>query len=211
MYLNDVIGDCVPAAAGHMVEQWTTYAGLPVIPTDADILKVYEDIGGYVPDDPSNPQTNASDNGATMLDMLNYWRKTGVAGHKILAYVQVNPKNADEVRTAIYLFGNLFTGIQLPTSVQGFERWIVPDGGMASPVGVPGSWGGHCIPIVADSPRSRTCVTWGGLLKMSPNFMLDYVDEAFAVLSLQWIEKNGLSPSHFNLAQLEADLKIVTA
>jgi hypothetical protein len=146
-----------------------------------------------------------------MLDALNYWRTTGIAGHKILAFVSVNPLNADEVREAVYLFGNVFTGIQLPTSVQGFNSWTVPDGGTASQNGQPGSWGGHCIPMVAVSPKSRTVVTWGGTLKMSPNFETDYVDEMYAVLSLDWIEKNGLSPSQFNLAQLEADLKIVTA
>jgi hypothetical protein len=56
MYYNDVLGDCVPAAMGHTIEQWTRYAGNPILPTQAQILKAYEDIGGYVPDDPSNPQ-----------------------------------------------------------------------------------------------------------------------------------------------------------
>ena len=32
MLLNDELGDCVPAAAGHMVEQWTYYAGKGIIP-----------------------------------------------------------------------------------------------------------------------------------------------------------------------------------
>lgn len=211
MYYNDVLGDCVPAAMCHSIQQWTRYAGNPIIPTEANALKAYEDIGGYVPDDPTNPQSNATDNGCNMLDALNYWRQTGIAGHKIIAFVSVNPKNADEVREAVYLFGNVFTGIQLPTSVQGFNSWTVPDGGTASQNGTPGSWGGHCIPMVAVSPKSRTVVTWGGTLKMSPKFQIDYVDEMWAAVSLDWIEKNGLSPGQFNLAQLEADLKIVTA
>ncbi len=76
---------------------------------------------------------------------------------------------------------------------------------------MPGGWGGHCIPIVAMSPKSRTVVTWGGLLKMSANFELDYVDEMYAVLSVDWIEKTGLSPSGFDLAQLQQDLQSVTS
>ena len=115
------------------------------------------------------------------------------------------------MREAVYLFGNVFTGIQLPTSVQGFNSWTVPDGGIMSQNGVPGSWGGHCIPTVAVSPKSLTVITWAERLKMSPNFATDYVDEMWAAVSLDWIEKNGLSPSQFNLAQLEKDLAVVTA
>jgi hypothetical protein len=214
MYFNDVLGDCVAAAAGHAIEQWQVYAnprsGI-VSPPRASILKAYEDVGGYVPDDPTNPQSNATDNGCVILDMLNYWRKTGIGGHKILAYVSVNPLSALEIREAVMLFGNVYMGIQLPTSVQGFNSWTVPDGGTASTNGAPGSWGGHCIPVVAVSPESLTCITWGEVLKMSHNFAIDYVDEIWAAVSLDWIEKNGLSPSQFNLAQLEKDLAVVTA
>jgi hypothetical protein len=205
MMLNDELGDCVPAAAGHAIEQWTTYAGTPFTPPDAAILKAYEDVGGYVPDDPS------TDNGTDMLSMLNYWRQTGVGGHKIFAFIAVNLKNLDEVREAIYLFGNLYWGVQLPVSVQGAESWTVPEGGTASPEGAPGSWGGHCVPIVAMSPETLTCVTWGSTLKMSHRFFSDYGDEGYCCLSLDWIEKNGLSPGQFNVGQLEADLQIVTS
>jgi hypothetical protein len=211
MYYNDVLGDCVPAAAGHAIEQWNAYANpTEPLPIDPAILKAYEDVGGYVPDDPANPQSNATDNGCVILDMLNYWRKTGVGGHKIFAFVQVNPKNADEVREAVMLFGNVYMGVQLPTAVQGFDSWTVPEGGIASQNGAPGSWGGHCVPIVAVSPETLTCVTWGGTLKMSHNFFTDYCDELYAILSIDWIAKTGLSPSQFNLAQLEKDLSIVT-
>ena len=203
MFMNDTLGCCVPAAAAHMIEQWTTYAGNPIIPTDADVLKAYEDVGGYVPGDPS------TDNGCDMLTMLNYWRTTGVAGHKIFAFVAVNPKNPTEIREAIYLFGNVFTGLQLPLSVQGADTWTVPPGGPSGD-GTPGSWGGHCVLTGADSPMADTCVTWGQLMSISPEFPPIYVDELFAVLSTEWIEANGVSPGQFNLAQLEADLQVVT-
>ena len=38
MYSNDTLGDCVAAAAGHMIESWTEYAGKFYEPTDADII-----------------------------------------------------------------------------------------------------------------------------------------------------------------------------
>ncbi len=199
MMLNDSLGDCVSAAMGHMVKQWTTYASTDATPTDADVLKVYEDVGGYRPGDPS------TDNGMVILDALNYWRTTGIGGHKIVAYVAVNIKDAGEVRSAIELFGNVFLGIQLPISAQGETAWTVPNGGAYND-GSPGSWGGHAIPIMAASAHSLTVITWGASLKMSWNFLKDYADEAYVVLSQDWIEKTGLSPSQFDLASLQADL-----
>lgn len=201
MFLNDQLGDCVPAASGHCINQWTYYAtGKEAVITDQDVLTAYEVVGGYVPGNP------ATDNGTSMLDFLNYWRKTGVGGHKIQAFVSVDITRKDEIFSAIQLFGSVYLGIQLPVSAQGASSWTVPDGG-AFGDGSPGSWGGHCIPLFAASPKTYTCVTWGQTLKMSHNFLLDYADEAYAVLSGQdWVGGAGVSPSLLNLAQLQADL-----
>jgi hypothetical protein len=200
MYLNDQLGDCVIAAEAHMINQWSQYAtGAEVLPTDQDVLTVYERVGGYVPGDP------ATDNGCDMLTALQDFKSNGLAGHEILAYMAVDQNNLTEIFQAIMLFGQLFTGIQLPISAQGMNAWTVPAGGPYGD-GSPGSWGGHCIPIDAASPATFTCVTWGQRLKMSRNFFWDYVDECYVVLSKDWIAANGLSPSQFNLAQLQADL-----
>jgi hypothetical protein len=200
MYLNDQLGDCVIAAEAHMVNQWSYYAsGVEYRVTEQDVLRAYERVGGYVPNDPW------TDTGCDMLSALNDWRHNGIGGHKILGYAQVDQTNLTEVFQAIEIFGSLFTGIQLPISAEYERAWTVPKGG---PVmnGSPGSWGGHAVPIDAASLKSRTCITWGSRLKMSPNFFRDYVDECYAVLSQDWIDAQGLSPSQFNLAQLQADL-----
>ena len=206
MLLNDRLGDCVIAAMGHMVQQWTFFSSggaTEAVMTDVEALTAYEAIGGYVPGDPS------TDQGADMLTALNYWRNTGiqVAGqnHKIAGYVEVDPTNLLEVRQAIWLFGNLFTGVALPVSAQGQDDWTVPDGGIYGPAGAPGSWGGHCIPSMAESPETLTCITWAERLKMSHNFFADYCDEAYAVLSPDWFG-GATSPSNFNIHQLREDL-----
>lgn len=200
MYLNDQLGCCVEAAAAHMIQQWSYYANNYVQPGDADVLKAYEDVGGYVPGQPN------TDNGTDMLQFLQYWQNTGLGGHKILAYMAVDWTNELEVQDAIELFGNLYVGIGLPVTAQGQNDWTVPDGGVYTDNGAPASWGGHCIPFVARSPLTATCITWGTTLKASHNFLADYMDEAFVVLSAEWILANGLSPSLLNLPQLEADL-----
>lgn len=201
--LNDQIGDCTCAAAGHMIQQWTEYADREVIPPDASILTAYSAVSGYDPGDPS------TDRGAVMLDVLNYWRKRGIAGHQIQAYVQVNPQNSTEVRQAIQIFGNLYLGLALPVSVQGADKWTVSDEGFRDN-GAPGSWGGHAVPVMAYSPKTLTCITCGERLKMSWNFFRGYCDEAYAVVSVDWIEKSGLSPSALNLVQLKQDLVAIT-
>lgn len=199
MYLNDTLGDCVEAAQGHMIEQWDFYTanGKP-LPTDSDILNAYESIGGYNPDDPT------TDQGSDMLSALNFWRKVGVGGHKIIAYVSL--ANLNEIKAAIYLFGNAFLGIQLPVSAQGQDAWTVTKGGTLSKEGAYGSWGGHCVPAMAISPKTISVITWGERLKMSHNFYTDYTDEAYAVLSLDWLTRTGMNPGGFNLDQLKADL-----
>jgi hypothetical protein len=207
MLLNDQLGDCVIAAMGHMVQQWTyfsSYGANMRTMTDAEALALYECIGGYSPDDPN------SDQGADMLTALNYWRNKGIPVdgqiHKIAGFVSVNAANLAEVREAIWLFGNLFTGVQLPLSVQAENDWTVPDGGIYGPEGAPGGWGGHCIPTMAESPETLTCITWAERLKMSHNFLLDYADECYAVLSADWFNSHGLALCGFDIAALKRDI-----
>ena len=198
--LNDTLGDCVIAGYGHAVQEWTTYAGTPFIPTDQQVLKAYEDVGGYVPGDPS------TDQGCYMLDALKYWRHQGLAGYKIHAFVSVNPKDQQEVREAVYLFGNLYIGLALPVSAQAQPyTWHVPAYGPIGD-GQPGTWGGHAVPIVGFSPQTLNCITWGYRHEMTWDFLQTYCEEAYVMLAPAWISANGFSPSHFNFAQLDADL-----
>ncbi len=206
MLLNDQLGDCVIAAMGHMVQQWTYFASGGVAMqtmTNAEALAAYEAIGGYNPVDPS------TDQGCDMLTALNYWRKHGimVGGklHKIGGFVEIDRTLVD-LRETEWLFGNSFTGLALPTAVQGANKWTVPNGGIYSPVGQPGGWGGHCVPAMAESPETASCITWGTRLKMSHNFFGDYCDESYAVLSEDWLTAKGETLTGFNLAQLRNDI-----
>ena len=207
LLLNDQLGDCVIAAMGHMVQQWTYFAtngAAMQTMTDAEALAAYEAIGGYNPSDPN------SDDGASMLDTLNYWHNVGITVqgqvHKIAGYVQINAQDLLEVRQAIWMFGNLFTGLQMPLSAADENDWTVAQGGRYTPTGAPGSWGGHCVPMMAESPETLTCITWGERLKLSHNFLSDYADEAYAILSPDWITSQGDTIAGFDLAALRRDI-----
>ena len=60
-------------------------------------------------------------------------------------------------------------------------------------------------------PGFLTCITWGQAKKMTWAWLDRYCDEAYALVSCDFIESNGASPSGFNFATLEEDLKLVTA
>jgi hypothetical protein len=108
----------------------------------------------------------------------------------------------------------------------------------ASDPSQPGSWGGHAVylvgydfrawesasrqsasgapnaalPTAATSlPPTLTCITWGQIKKMTWRWFARYCSEAYALVSKDWLNGAGVSPSGFDLATLEADLKAVTS
>jgi len=197
---NDKYGDCTCAAAGHMIEEWTANTGTEKTVPDAQILATYKHFAG-----------NNADAGANMLDVLKYWRKTGIGGDKILAFAQLQPKSTIQAMDAISMFASCYIGVALPdfAVVPGkflTTPWVVPPQG---PVGkaARNPKNGHCIPAVGYDQRNLYVVTWGALKMMSWEFYQAYMDEAFAVLSDDWIEtKVGKAPNGFDLAALKKDL-----
>jgi hypothetical protein len=202
MMKNDTVGDCTCAAAGHLIMEWTANNGKLYTPTDKDILKAYSAITGY------NPVTGSNDNGAVETDVLNYWRKKGIAEHKITAYAGLEPGNHNHVEVAVYLFGGCYIGLSLPISAQTQTVWSVPPGG-ATGKGSPGSWGGHAVPVVAYDSNGLTVVTWGQLKKMTWSFWDVYCDESYAIISSDFLSK-GKAPNGFDMAALQQDLKAIT-
>lgn len=195
MYGNDRLGDCTCAAVGHMIQAWTAAAGGEKTPAEADVLEAYI------------PGTGADDTGRMELDVLNYWRKTGVGGDKILAYAAIDPGNVEHVRAAIWLFGGVYTGIALPRTAQRQVVWdLVGDG--KSGDSQPGSWGGHAVPYEEYDQEGFTVVTWGGTLKLTDAFHSGYTDEVYAVLSTDLLNA-GKTPQGFDLATLQADLAAI--
>jgi hypothetical protein len=204
MMANDQIGDCTCAAAGHLLMEWTANSGKKMFtPTDKQIVAAYSAITGY------NPTTGANDNGANEIDVLNYWRQTGIAAHKIGAYVALEPSNHIHIMDSVYIFEGCYIGLGLPLSaqaqVQNHQPWSVPPGG-ATGDGAPGSWGGHAVPVVAYDARGLTVVTWGALQTMTWTFWQAYCEEAYANLSNDYLNGKKQAPQGFSLAQLQADL-----
>jgi hypothetical protein len=199
MYANDRIGDCTCAAAGHMIEAWTGEATkTPVEISEQAVIDAFNAV----------KVVQNGEEGAVELDVLNYWRSSGVGGHTITAFAKLSTYNRDLVRAAAWLFGGLYIGVQLPLSAQGAASWEW--GGSLSGPDEPGSWGGHAVDVVGYDAKGVTVVTWGKLLHASWDFWDRYCDEAYAILTKDYFD-GAKTPNGFDLATLDADLKLVTA
>ena len=144
-----------------------------------------------------------------MLQVLKYWRRTGLGGHKVQAFASVEPKSLVEAQDAVYLLGSLYIGVALPNfAVQGkmlTVPWVVPPGEAVGNA-APNPENGHCIPAVAYDARNLYVVTWGELKSMSWQFYDAYADEAYAVLGKDFLEASGDTIAGFDLAALQADI-----
>ena len=85
----------------------------------------------------------------------------------------------------------------------------MPSGG-AIDDGAPGSWEKHTVPAVSYDTKGLRVVTWGALQRMTWDFWEAYVDEAYAILSKDWIEDSGHAPSGIDWESLKSDLQKVT-
>ncbi len=207
MMKNDTVGCCTCAAAGHIVQDATSYEGSQVIIPDADILALYSQVSGY------NPVTGANDNGAACLDVLNAWKQSGFQGpqgpHKIAAYAELS-LSSSEVSMALYLIGAVYIGIQLPIAWQEALSWDVPPGG-ATGNGAPGSWGGHCVPIIAFSPDGVIVISWGQKILLTWTAFGIYVDEAYVPVTQDFVNAQGQDPAGLSLAQMVADANALSS
>ena len=138
MYANDRIGDCTTAAAAHMIEAWTAAGrGHAVEISERSVLDAFDHVKLV---DPAS-----GEEGAIELDVLRYWRTSGIGRHKIGAYARVSVHDHSLVETAAWLFGGLYLGVQLPVTArtQEFEAECTCDqpdvGASERPTGLAGA------------------------------------------------------------------------
>lgn len=205
----DGLGNCTCAGACHYLQAVSATSNKEVKETDAIVLALYMKWCGYVLGDPS------TDEGGVLLDILKNWRKDGIDGHKLLAFAQIHLPSYNnkvivspaEIKRAIWMFGGAYVGVQLPVSAQNQDVWDVVSGQDSTP----GSWGGHCIYLVAYDKDYVYAVTWGTVQKMTWAWFAKYCDEAYACVLQDWFKITGVNPQGLDMAQLIADLTYVTA
>ena len=65
--------------------------------------------------------------------------------------------------------------------------------------------------VVGYDRDAITVVTWGRLQELTWPFWDRYVDEVYAILSVDFLDEAGEAPNGLDLAALKADLALVTA
>jgi hypothetical protein len=205
LYLNNTLGDCVIAGIGHVVGVLTSGAGKQFVYSNDQIIQLYSAIGGYVP---GNPKT---DNGCDEQTALNYWQHNGApqGSHQIAGWIAVNGTDPVEYRTALWLFENLYFGIELP------DKWINPEpqasGFTWDVAGPPNPDNGHCVVGVGYSTKGVKICTWGMLGTLTDAAIAKYATtagqgELYTVVSQDAIDKAAAkAPNGFDWSQLVAD------
>jgi hypothetical protein len=202
----DGAGDCVFAGGDHETMLWLTEAGVAIIGKfdGTTALADYSAVTGYRQDDPD------TDRGTNVRTALNYRRKTGLVDkqgkrHKLAGYVRLEPGNKSHVKEAIHLFDAVGIGIAFPDSAMdqfnNDQPWAVVPG--------PTPTEGHYIPLIGYDTKYLYCVTWGKVQKMTWEFFEKYCDEAWALLSQEFLTQ-GKSSDGFNFDQLKKDLQALS-
>lgn len=196
---NDTLGDCVEAAVYHALLQFSTYAQRPMVPVTDDVIKLYE-TQGYVPGDPN------TDNGSLVLGptgVLPYWHQTGIQCdgklNKLQSFMQITQSNPLEWKQAIYTFGGMMTGMNLPEYIVGQAN--VPDVWDLQGIGPVAMAGGHEVwtngYLTVAGEGLYDFVSWNQRFRMTERFMLKYLDEVAvlynrAMLNAKGVDAQGL-------------------
>jgi hypothetical protein len=216
MMLNDQYGCCVEAGSFHAIQVLSSFMnrdGLEITEPDACVLQAYREVTGFDPSDP------ATDQGTDMQAYLKHWLNVGLptgpgaqSRHRCVAFVEINPKNHQDVVEVIARCGFAYLGFEVPAYIMGpdgaspLADWVYPDPSGASEA----STGGHCVIAAAADPLGVTVISWGGVYKMSWRFWDRFVDEAYAVVDPDWANQHG-TPLGISLGALAAEMKPLAA
>ena len=211
MYLNSMLGCCTISAEGHMFGAWSMYAtGTEVTFADSQIQLVYSRVGGYVPGNP------ATDNGCEMAEVLADAAANGMTDvlgktHKAVAYAAFgNPEDEVLLGQVLDVFGSVYVGFNVQ---QVIEDEFANDQVWTYAPGQP-FIGGHCVCLQRRVPAGskhgilQYC-TWGALQWADFGWQANTVEEAWAVVTDDWVQANGTTVTGLDLQQLLADMQDV--
>jgi hypothetical protein len=198
------VGDCVPTACAHFdlmsnydeANQEPVEYGNAVVSTYCQLLDIT----------PAELEANpALDTGCDIATVLQTWATTGLYGTKIAGYAPVDLTSLTDLQQGLAFAGGLVIGVNLPVSAESQfpGEWTYEAG---SPI-----LGGHCVLLTGYDGENFSGCTWGQLIEIEWEFLANYLDEAYAVVSPQ-AATSGQGPdpyygaANLDLAQLQADI-----
>lgn len=192
MYLNDTYGDCVIAGKYHAEGVWSANeGGTAVTGSDQEVYSAYQTICG------------PGDNGCVITDVLDYFKNKGLSFNgvtkKIDGYVAIDWTNKLQVQVALYLFGAITIGINLPEAWTSSAIWDVTNTQIV---------GGHDVTVVGYNSQGVQISSWGRVYTITWPAFTDrrWLEESYAILAPDWYSKANVSPCGVDLSTLQADL-----
>lgn len=190
MYANDVLGDCTVAGAAHGVTVYHGMVSQRHIPSVQSVIRIYNHLTGGV------------DSGLYLLDVVKYWRGTGIEDSKIYAYASVSIHNRTHIKQAISIFGGVIMGFQCQEKVleefTNKKPWS------------PGKLinAGHAVYVTGYNDDGVDVLTWGSTQRGTWTWWETCVDEAYVLLPPE-AKFSEFSPG-FDFEHLKRDLADVS-
>jgi hypothetical protein len=211
MMRNDALGDCTCAAIYHALQVWSFNAeGTIDTEPDSDVEALYVLACGY------NPRLGGEGPGGNEQQVLGYLVNTGApigpagaARHKIAGFVEIDPRNTDDVKRTIAECGVAYIGFAVPRNIMPTAA-EPPDLWQVDPANPP-TVGGHAVVLAGYDASGAKVISWGRTYTMSWEFFAKYVDEVYAIADPAWIGVKGTSPGGLSLAELEQQMQALTA
>lgn len=197
---NDQEGDCVAVDLAKRVGMINANrpGGSVLVPTTAECLKFYHDVGG------------PGDNGLYMPDAFDWWRdkgiKIGSAIHKIEGYASFDVTNRALFDAACHWFQGVDLGVALTR-----EQYMHADDSDTWDADGSDVIGGHAVPLTVRGPQTCKIATWAREPSITRNLLHSrgWADEAYVVISRESISNGGNDTNNVNWEALTAAMEAV--
>jgi hypothetical protein len=194
MALNDTYGDCTIAGIIHMLQ--LIYA---------EVGETFEYPGDEAVKEEYFKLTEGEDSGLIEHQVLRRWMKDGIFNNKISAYAPVNIKNRKEMAAAIYLFGSVYLGVEMPANAEqqfeNHEPWHLVNEDPQEPAG------GHCVVATGCNRFGIDIITWGSTESMTWGWWEEYGSEAWVVIPEIFTEIDHGPVWNIDILALQEDIK----
>jgi hypothetical protein len=209
MMLNDKLLNCTCAAFYHALQVWSFNVGGRsvadiVTGSDTNVTRLYTLACGY---DPKQPGEGPGGKGQQVLKyLLNHGAPTGQRRrNQILAYIEVDPRQVDDVKRAINDCGLVYVGFHVPKDL-GPQNPHLPKVWEVDPRNRK-IIGSHAVILPGYDKDTLDVISWGRFYKMTWAFFGKYVDEVYAIADLAWIASTGTTPGGLTLQELEIQMQ----
>jgi hypothetical protein len=170
---NDKYGDCAFVAPCNLIDVVKAVGGSPQVVGEAEAEYFYAREAGF------NSQNPATDRGAVLSDVLQYWMDQGWPSdptYKPLGFCAIEP---DQIHQAVHSLGGVPAWCALPVDANGDPNWS------DSAIGTQAA-DGHAILIAQSDPEHLVLITWAEPVYVSLAWWKAFGQGQFAVRLPDW-------------------------